>query len=52
MTDGLGCSIVSFMQRRLSSTPPLLTHKFDFNGKVMEGFITCLKRMVPDQEAH
>ena len=28
------------------------SYNVDFDGKVREGFLTCLPRMVPNQDAH
>ena len=33
---------------------PAFSYKcnFDFDGKVLEGLLTCIQRMVPDYETH
>jgi hypothetical protein len=37
---------------RLFLKPLYLTHSFNFNGKVIKGFLTCLQRMVPNSTNH
>lgn len=50
MINGLGCYIVPFTVAPILNPTIGYSHN-DFNGKVMEGSLTWLHRMVPKQEA-